>query len=57
MFRTIIDRLLKRDRSSSRKLSRAERREAFLNGLRNRTAAEVAILTLRAAPAADAAAA
>ncbi|MCA9118853.1 MAG: hypothetical protein KDB11_01650, partial [Planctomycetales bacterium] len=45
MFRTIIDRLLKRERSNSRKLSRSQRRDAFLHALRSRTAVEVATWT------------
>ncbi|HUG70264.1 MAG TPA: CHRD domain-containing protein, partial [Pirellulaceae bacterium] len=43
MFRTLIARLLKSERSSSRRrLSRSERREAFLNAIQSRSAAEVA---------------
>ncbi|MDA1048948.1 MAG: hypothetical protein O3C40_00510, partial [Planctomycetota bacterium] len=45
MFRTLIDRLFKRDRSASRKLSRSERRAAFLQALQSRTSAEVATWT------------
>lgn len=43
MFRNLIARLLQRDRSISRRqLSRSERREAFLDALQSRAAAEVA---------------
>jgi hypothetical protein len=44
MFRTLIDRLLNKDRTR-RKLSRSERRAAFLNALQARTSAEVATWT------------
>ena len=46
MFRNLIDRLLKREGSNRRrKLSRSERRAAFLSALQSRTSAEVATWT------------
>lgn len=42
MFRNLIARLFKRDRVTSRQLSRSQRREAFLHALQSRTSAEVA---------------
>jgi hypothetical protein len=42
MFRNLIARLFKRDRVTSRQLSRSQRREAFLHSLRTHASAEVA---------------